>query len=63
MNQGNRDRDYEQLTRRLARLTNKANAGRGSLSEADRHDLTATSLCLQACRRNAARLEAARALN
>jgi hypothetical protein len=46
--------------RRMARLSSKASAAQRLMSEADKHDLTATSMCLEACRHNAARLEAAR---
>jgi hypothetical protein len=56
MNNRNRELEYQRLAKRMLRLNKRASAGVLLMSEADKYDLSATSLCMEACRRNNARL-------
>jgi hypothetical protein len=53
----NRQLEYERLIRRMHRLSNKARREK-LMSEADRDDLRATALCVEAYRRNESRIAA-----
>jgi hypothetical protein len=56
MNKRNREREYQRLLSRMLRLNKKASAGVLFMSDANKYDLSATSLCVEAHLRNNSRL-------